>query len=92
MAPHPPSPEDSVAAAVETHLRALAEIERTAFLVEPLPGGYAVGFAKVFVQADTYDVALLRLAGALLDDETWCQIFLHRLRGDASLLPLRSRA
>lgn len=78
-----PIASDPVAAAVEGHLRSMEEAGHGEFSIECEDGQVLLTFGRIQVRGETYDVALLRLASALLDSEDFCSLFLARMRNHA---------
>jgi hypothetical protein len=75
-----PQVNDTVAAAVEAHLASMQGAGYGKLSISQEPGGFALSFGPVSVRGETYEVALLRLAGALLDHADFAGAFLERLR------------
>jgi hypothetical protein len=72
---------DRVALAVEDHLRDMEADGYGELIVDIEDDGVALIFGTVHVRADNYDIALVRLAGALLNDRHVGSTFMERLRG-----------
>ena len=47
--------------------------------------GVALSFAGLSVSAETYDIGLLRLAGAILEDDRLASVFVAHLGGSTAL-------
>lgn len=79
---HSPShtPNDPVAARVEGHLRSMKDAGYGAFHIERDGSQILLAFGRVEARGETYDVALLRLASALLDSHEYGGAFLARMR------------
>ncbi|MEP6668706.1 MAG: hypothetical protein ABJF10_06110 [Chthoniobacter sp.] len=71
---------DPVAAAVEEHLREMQAGGYGELVVESKPPGIMVGFGGVWARGENYDIALVRLAGAVLNDTRMGNVFLQRIR------------
>ena len=71
---------DAVAVAMEEHIRSLESDGHGDLVIERLDDGINIAFGNVKVRAENYDIALVRLAGALLDDARLGGHFLERLR------------
>jgi hypothetical protein len=71
---------DPVAAAVEEHLRNMESEGHGELAIDEGRDEVTLTFGGVKVRAENYDIALVRLAGALLDDEHIGLQFLARVR------------
>ena len=71
---------DAVAAAMEDHIRKLQSDGHGELVTARMEDGISLAFGDVKVRAENYDIALVRLAGALLDDARLGSHFLARLR------------
>ena len=71
---------DPVAAAVEAHVPDLEAAGHGEFSITFEGAEILLGFGRVEVRGETYDVALLRLASALLDSVDFGSLFLARMR------------
>ena len=71
---------DSVAVQIEKHLQQLAAEEGVEFQATKTPRFCQLHFNKTTVVAECYDIALLRLAMRLLDDEAYRDGILECLR------------
>jgi hypothetical protein len=80
-----------VAAAVERHIQDLKSDGHGDFVVNKLDHGFSLDFGTVNVTAENYDIALMRLAGALLDDVKLGGHFLARLQSGNLLHLIREQ-
>ena len=71
---------DPVAAAIEEHLHEMEAHGDGRLVVDQLIYGVRLTFGSAKVWAENYDIALVRLAGVLLDDEHIGGQFMARLR------------
>jgi hypothetical protein len=71
---------DIVAVAIEEHLRRLQADGVGKLVIDKSKDGTRLTFGNVTVCAENYDIALVRLAGALLDDGNIGGVFLDLLR------------
>jgi len=71
---------DPMAVAVEAHLQELQAGGYGQFTVERKLLSVLVGFGDVWTQGENYDIALVRLAGAMLNDERMGDILRRRIR------------
>jgi hypothetical protein len=78
-----PTARDSVAVAVEKHLRNMEAAGHGKFTISQEGNEIDLAFGRIKVRGETYDVALLRLASALLDSVDFCFLFLARMRNHA---------
>lgn len=78
-----PVANDPVAAAVEGHLRSMEEAGQGEFTMDREGEEIVLAFGEMTVRGETYDVALLRLASALLDSVDLGALFLARMRNPA---------
>jgi len=62
---------DPVATVIETYLRSAERRGCSELKASPEAGGIRLSFANSTARAETYDIALLRLAGELLDDTNY---------------------
>ena len=76
---------DAVAVAMEDHLRNLQADGHGDLRVERVENGVRLAFGNIEVRAENYDIALVRIGGALLDDGRLGDHFLARLR--AGVIP-----
>ncbi|MEP6670849.1 MAG: hypothetical protein ABJF10_16950 [Chthoniobacter sp.] len=76
---------DSIAMGVEKHLRSMQAGGYGELVAERSALGIMVGFGGVRVHGETYDIALVRLAGAVLNDTRIGDAFLQRLGGSIPL-------
>lgn len=74
---------DPVAAAVEAHLQDMEAAGHGEFSLSREGNQIALAFGRVKARGETYDVALLRLACALLDSVDLCSLFFARMRNPA---------
>jgi hypothetical protein len=63
------SVHDPVAAAIERHLRRLKATRRCKLNADQRADGVYLSFGKAIARAENYDIALVRLGQALLEDE-----------------------
>ena len=80
-----PQTHDPVAAAVEAHFREMAAKKLGQFAVSEKDGKVSAAFGAITVLGETYDIALVRLASALLDDARLKDELLARLRQSSDL-------
>jgi len=76
---------DPIALAVEEQLRKMQTDGYGELRVEDQASGVSIGFGGVSAQGENYDIALVRLANALLSDARLGNPFLERLRGSVCL-------
>jgi hypothetical protein len=74
------SARDSVAAAVEEQFHAMEADGHGELVVDQHCDGVGLSFGAIQVNAENYDIALLRLARAILDDPHIGHELLTRLR------------
>lgn len=72
--------KDPVAAAVEEHLRNMEDAGHGEFSVNHDRDEVVLVFRDIEVRGETYDIALLRLASAVLDSADLCFVFLACMR------------
>ena len=70
-----PVASDPVAASVEGHLRSMEEAGHGEFSIECEKGEVVLSFGGIQARGENYDVALLRLASALLDSVDFSSLF-----------------
>ena len=80
-----------MALAVESHARHMEAQGYGAFSIRNDAGGVITVFGPVKVRGENCDVALLRLASALLDQPEFCEPFLTRIRNLSMNLPVIHR-
>ena len=78
-----PAASDPVAAAVAEHLQHMEAAGHGEFSIGREGDQFVLAFDQVEVRAKSYDVALLRLASAMLDSLEFCSLFLARMRNHA---------
>lgn len=61
----------------------MADAGHGAFTMDHEGAEIVLSFGRITVRAESYDVALLRLASALLDSVDFCSLFLARMRNPA---------
>jgi hypothetical protein len=71
---------DPVAAAVEEHLRGMQAEGYGEFAISQDEDEVVLSFAAIGARGESYNLALLRLAGAVLDSDDLCTPFLVRMR------------
>jgi len=76
---------DPVAAAVENHLREMEAGGHGRLTMGREGGQVWATFGTARVEAETYDIALVRLAGEVLSDVHIGKAFLHRIRSSVRL-------
>jgi hypothetical protein len=72
--------EDAVALAIESHVRDMEAQGYGAFSIRKEVDEVVAGFGPIEVRGENCDVALLRLAGAVLDHPDFSEPFLTRIR------------
>jgi hypothetical protein len=76
----PPAAHDSVAVAIERHLRKLEAEKKAELKVEEKTEDVCLSFCGIVTHAPDFDIALIRLAGVLLDDRRFCEGVIKALR------------
>lgn len=76
---------DPVAAAAEEHLRQMQADGHGELSVRWDGQSIRAAFGALQVQAENYDIALVRLAGEMLGDPRLGMVFLKRMRSTVSL-------
>ena len=77
---------DPIAMAVEENLREMQAVGYGEFSMQDTPTGVAVSFGNLRALAESYDIALVRLAGEILINRRLGEVFLHRIRSSGPLL------
>jgi hypothetical protein len=77
--------DDPVALAVEHHLHEMDEVGLGHLVCENEGDAVWLTFGHVTVRAETYEIALMKLAGALLSDSRLGAQFTRRFRNSAHL-------
>lgn len=76
-----PPGRDPVSKSIEALLRELEADGHGEFQVTDKEGVVCLGFGDLRVEAQTFDIALVRLASAMIDDPRYCTRICDLLRG-----------
>jgi hypothetical protein len=76
-----PIQRDPVAVSIEEYLRQEAGVGHGPLKMREHPDGVAISFGGVSARGETGDIALVRLARSLLDDQRFAAELMGRLRG-----------
>ncbi|MDR3403178.1 MAG: hypothetical protein P4L99_11840 [Chthoniobacter sp.] len=72
---------DPMAVAVEDHLRDMQRDGYGELVVEQNAKAVVLGFGGGWASGESYDIALIRLASAILYEPEIAEVFLQRIRG-----------